>query len=45
MKNFLVDAWVNIIGKKIKNRRSLTAYSAIMLTNNETKDIAKVIES
>ena len=45
MKNFLVDAWVNIIGKKIKNRRSLTAYSAIMLTKNETKDIAKVIES
>ena len=41
-KNFLVDAGLNFIGKKIKDR--LTG-SEVALTNNEIKNIIKVIRS
>ena len=41
----LVDAGINIIGKKIKNGISLVKGSGITLTNHETKDIIKVIKS
>ena len=41
----LVDAGINIIGKKIKNGISLVKGSGITLTNHEIKDIIKVIKS
>ena len=41
----LVDAGINIIGKKIKNGISLVKGSGITLTNHEIKDIVKVIKS
>ena len=41
----LVDAGINIIGKKIKNGISLVKSSGITLTNHEIKDIIKVIKS
>ena len=40
----LVDAGINIIGKKIKNGISLVTSSEITLTNHEIKDIIKVIK-
>ena len=41
----LVDTGLNIIGKKNKKRISSIMGSEITLTNNETKDIMKVIRS
>ena len=41
----LVDAGINIIGKKIKNGISLVTSSGITLINHEIKDIIKVIKS
>ena len=41
----LVDAGVNITGKKIKNGISLVTSSGITLINHEIKDIIKVINS
>ena len=41
----LVDAGINIIGKKIKNGISLVKGSGITLTNHEIKDVIKVIKS
>ena len=41
----LVDAGINIIGKKIKSRISLVTSSGITLINHEIKDIIKVIKS
>ena len=41
----LVDAGINIIGKKIKNGIQLVTSSGITLTNNAIKDILKVIKS
>ena len=40
-KNLVVDARLNLIGKKMKEKFS----SGIILTNNEIKDIMKVIKS
>ena len=41
----LVDAGINIIGKKIKNGVPLVTSSGITLINHEIKDIIKVIKS
>ena len=41
----LVDAEINIIGKKIKSGISLVTSSGITLINHEIKDIIKVIKS
>ena len=41
----LVDAGINIIGKKIKSGISLVTSSGITLINHEIKDIIKVIKS
>ena len=41
----LVDAGINIIGKKIKSGISLVTSSEITLINHEIKDIIKVIKS
>ena len=41
--DILVDAGINIIGKKIKNGISLVTSSGITLTDHEIKDIIKVI--
>ena len=41
----LVDAGINIIGKKIKNGIPLVKSSGITLINHEIKDIIKVIKS
>ena len=41
----LVDAGVNLLGKKIKKGISSITGSGISLTNNEIKDIIKVIKS
>ena len=43
--DILVDTWLNIIDKKIKNGISSITVSWITLTNNEMKYIIKVIES
>ena len=43
--NLLVDAGLNIIGKIIKKEISSIIGSGITLTNNETKDIIKLIKS
>ena len=44
-KDILVDAGLNIIGKKIKKGISLITGAGITLTNNKIKDIRKVIKS
>ena len=44
-KDILVDAGLNMIGKKIKKRILSITGSGITLTNNETKDIIKVLKS
>ena len=41
----LVDAGINIVGKKIKNGILLVSSSGITLINYEIKDIVKVIKS
>ena len=41
----LVDAGINIIGKKIKSGISLVTSSGITLIKHEIKDIIKVIKS
>ena len=43
--DILVDAGINIIGEKIKNRISSVTGSGITLTNYEVKDKMKVIKS
>ena len=43
-KDIFVDAGLNVIGKKIKNGISSITGSGITLTNNEIKDIIKVIK-
>ena len=43
-QNFLLDTGINAIGIKVKKRLSLIG-SGIALTNNEIKDIIKVIKS
>ena len=40
----LVDAGLNIIGKKIKKRISSSKVSGITIASNEIKDIMKVIK-
>ena len=42
--DILVDTWLNIIDKKIKNGISLIKVSWITLTNNEMKYLIKVFE-
>ena len=45
LQNFLVDAGVNVLSKRVRNKHSSIADSGVTLINNEIKDIVKVIRS
>ena len=45
INNVFLDAGLNLLGKKIKKVISSIAGSGITLTDNEIKDINKVIKS